>query len=77
PKQFPNPNQLDVTYQHKRSLVFGTGIHTCFGERLARLETELLLRSMIEHLSNMQLSRKPIREKSILLRSLREIWVKF
>lgn len=40
PRQFQDPDQLDLARKPNRHLAFGHGIHYCLGAPLARLETE-------------------------------------
>lgn len=41
PKQFPDPDRLDIRRHPNRHLAFGFGIHTCAGNSLARMEAEV------------------------------------
>lgn len=43
---FPEPLQFDITRDPNPHLGFGTGIHTCLGRHLARLEMSVLLQKM-------------------------------
>jgi cytochrome P450 len=38
PREFPNPEQLDLTRATDRSLVFASGIHHCIGHLLAKMQ---------------------------------------
>lgn len=47
PKQFENPENLDITRDCDRHVAFGQGIHFCVGSPLARLEAQIALRSFL------------------------------
>jgi cytochrome P450 len=41
PAQFPEPDRLDLRRHPNRHLAFGSGIHTCAGNSLARMEAQV------------------------------------
>lgn len=43
PREFPDPDRLDVRRTPERSLYFGHGHHVCIGKSLARLEARVAL----------------------------------
>jgi cytochrome P450 len=43
PREFPEPDRLDVRRRPERSLYFGYGQHVCIGKSLARLEARVAL----------------------------------
>jgi cytochrome P450 len=43
PREFPEPDRLDVRRQPERELYFGYGQHVCIGKSLARLEARVAL----------------------------------
>jgi cytochrome P450 len=49
PRQFPDPDQLDLAREPNRHLAFGWGIHFCLGAPLARLEAALAFSSLLAH----------------------------
>ncbi|QBD77186.1 cytochrome P450 [Ktedonosporobacter rubrisoli] len=52
PEQFPHPDHLDVLRAENRPLSFGHGIHYCLGASLARMEIEIALETLLQHLHN-------------------------
>jgi cytochrome P450 len=50
------PDVLDVTRVGSQHLTFGHGIHFCLGAPLARVETPIALRHVIERLPELRLA---------------------
>jgi fatty acid omega-hydroxylase len=59
PERFPNPNKFDLEREHKESLGWGAGIHTCFGGPLARLEVNTALEAFLRRVQNPRLVVNP------------------
>jgi cytochrome P450 len=55
PEQFTNPNKFDLERPEKESLGWGSGIHTCFGGPLARLEVNTALEVFLRRVKNPRL----------------------
>jgi cytochrome P450 len=55
PEQFPNPNKFDLKRKNTESLGWGSGIHTCFGGPLARLEVNIALETFLRRVQNPRL----------------------
>jgi fatty acid omega-hydroxylase len=55
PKKFPNPNKFDPERRNNEHFGWGSGIHTCFGGPLARLEVNLALETFIRRVENPRL----------------------
>ena len=47
PAQFPDPDRLDIRRNPNRHLAFGSGIHTCAGNTLARMEAQVAIQKMV------------------------------
>jgi len=47
PAQFPDPDRLDIRRQPNRHLAFGSGIHTCAGNSLARMEAQVAIQKLV------------------------------
>jgi cytochrome P450 len=56
PRQFDDPDRLDLTRAPNRHLAFGWGIHFCLGAPLARLEAALAFRSLLERVPGLALA---------------------
>ncbi|MFJ8916967.1 cytochrome P450 [Amycolatopsis sp. NPDC102389] len=58
-ERFEDPHRLDVTRSASGHLAFGHGIHYCVGAPLARLETEIALRGLLERFPALDLDAEP------------------
>ena len=47
-RQFPDPDAFDITRTPNKHLAFGTGIHTCAGNSLARMEGRIAFTKLLE-----------------------------
>ncbi|WP_067534778.1 cytochrome P450 [Nocardia crassostreae] len=62
PKMFEEPNRFDITRPNAREhLAFSSGIHSCLGASLARMEGAHALRSLFERFPGLELSGTPQR----------------
>jgi cytochrome P450 len=80
PKQFHNPEELDIARQENQHLAFGKGIHYCLGAPLARLEGQIAFGTLIQRLPNLHLASDPeqlIWNNNFMLRGLRSLPVTF
>jgi cytochrome P450 len=55
PSRFPNPNHFDPQRKDNEHLGWGSGIHTCFGGPLARLEVNVALETFLRRVENPRL----------------------
>lgn len=77
PRQFADPDRLDVRRPHLRHLAFGGDAHMCLGITLARLEGQLSLTALIQHFPNLHLlDENPDWGSNFALRGLRTLRVR-
>ncbi len=74
PRQFGDPDGLDVGRDEGSHISFGRGIHACIGAPLARLEARIALEILLERFSSIRLSGPPPEFRgSIVLRGLESL----
>jgi len=61
PRRWEEPTRFDITRKATGQVGFGTGIHGCVGQMIARLEVEMMLTAMIERVASIELTGKPDR----------------
>jgi len=78
PRRFPNPDRFDPLRPDNEHLGFGSGIHTCFGGPLARLEINLALEIFLRrvHSPRLVVDPPPYRRNQVF-RGPRHLWVDF
>jgi cytochrome P450 len=72
PAWIDRPNELDFTRQGvRRSMAFGTGLHTCIGQHLARLEMRTLLQVLYAESPEFSIDTSAVRHRpNIIYRGL-------
>ena len=56
PKQFKDPNQLNLKRLNNQHLAFSAGPHFCIGSQLARLEGQIALLNLVQRFPEMKLT---------------------
>jgi cytochrome P450 len=56
PKQFKEPDDLDLKRLNNQHLAFSAGLHFCIGAQLARLEGQIALLSLVQRFPKMKLA---------------------
>jgi cytochrome P450 len=56
PKQFQEPNDLDLKRLNNQHLAFSAGLHFCIGAQLARLEGQIALLNLVQRFPKMKLT---------------------
>jgi cytochrome P450 len=67
PLKFPNPNTYDPARRDNEHFGWGSGIHTCFGGPLARLEVNIAFETFLRRVENPRLvvDPPPYRQSSV------------
>jgi fatty acid omega-hydroxylase len=78
PRRFPNPSEFDPERLDNQHFGWGSGIHTCFGGPLARLEVNVALETFIRRVENPRLVVDPPEyRRSNVFRGPRHLLVDF
>jgi 4-methoxybenzoate monooxygenase (O-demethylating) len=68
PRRWDQPDTFDVTRRAAGHMTFGTGIHGCVGQAVARLEAEAVFSALAKHVASFELTGEPTRRFNNLLR---------
>ncbi len=69
-RQWPEPDRYDITRRPAGHMAFGSGIHGCVGQVVARLEGELILTGLAKRVKAIELAGAPTRRLNNTLRAL-------
>jgi 4-methoxybenzoate monooxygenase (O-demethylating) len=70
PRRWENPDRYDVTRRTSGHVAFGSGIHMCVGQLVARLEGELILSALARKVAAIQITGPVKRRYNNTLRGL-------
>jgi cytochrome P450 len=73
PRRWDRPDTFDVTRRAAGHMTFGTGIHGCVGQAVARLETEAILTALAKRVASFELTGEPERRLNNTLRGFDRI----
>ncbi len=78
PREFYQPEKLDITRQENRHLAFADGIHYCLGAVLARAQAHIAIAAIVQNFDELKLNtEKLVWRKNIYLRGLISLPVTF
>lgn len=69
-RQWPEPDRFDIERRPTGHMAFGSGIHGCVGQVVARLEGELILTALARRFKRIEIAGEPTRRLNNTLRAL-------
>ena len=73
PRHWSDPDRFDIDREGTDHLAFGTGLHYCLGQALARLETRVVLETLFRAGPDLRIAGTPERIPSPVLRGFRHL----
>jgi cytochrome P450 len=70
PRRWDRPERFDITRRAVGHVGFGSGIHACVGQMLARLEGQVVLAALARRFERIELAGPPVRRLNNTLRGL-------
>ena len=70
PRRWERPDQFDVRRRATGHMTFGTGIHGCIGQAVARLEAEAVFAALAKRVRAFEMTAQPTRRLNNTLRGL-------
>jgi 4-methoxybenzoate monooxygenase (O-demethylating) len=70
PRRWDKPDTFDVRRRAAGHMTFGTGIHGCVGQAVARLESEAIFAALAKRVASFELTGEPTRRLNNTLRGL-------
>lgn len=76
PRQFPEPDRLDLKRKNNAHLAFGAGAHACLGLHLARLEAQIVFPAFLRRFPHIELCHDELEwSQALALRGLKRLKV--
>ncbi|MDB5504058.1 MAG: cytochrome [Tardiphaga sp.] len=76
PRRWAEPDRYDITRKTSGHVGFGSGVHLCVGQLVARLEGEVMLSALARKVASIEITGKPTRRFNNTLRGLESLPVK-
>ena len=76
PRRWEEPERFNISRKISGHVGFGTGVHACVGQMIARLEIEALTNAMVERVASIELAGKPERLLHNTLRAVSKLPVR-
>jgi cytochrome P450 len=76
-RQWPEPDRFDITRNAGGNVAFGSGIHGCVGQMVARLEGEVVLTTLAERVRQIEIVGTPVWKPNNTLRGLASLPLRF
>ncbi|MDX3895939.1 cytochrome P450 [Pusillimonas sp.] len=73
PRRWQNPDKFDITRKATGHIGFGTGIHGCAGQMMARLEGDIVMGAFARKVGSLQLAGEPVRHFNNTVRGFTSI----
>jgi len=76
-RKWPDPDRFDIGRRPTGHVAFGTGIHGCVGQAVARLEGELILTALAKRVARIEVAGPHTRRLNNTLRALETLPLRF
>jgi len=73
PRRWENPDSYDIARRASSHVGFGSGVHMCVGQLLARLEGEAILAALARRIEAVEITSTPVRAYNNTLRGLESL----
>jgi cytochrome P450 len=72
-RQYPDPDRFDIERNPVDHLAFGSGVHSCAGQALARLGANAILAALARRVQTIRLAGEPVRHLNNTVRGLESL----
>jgi cytochrome P450 len=76
-RHWPQPDRFDITRNAGGHVGFGSGIHGCVGQMVARLEGEIILTTLTERVRHIEIAGAPVWKPNNTLRGFASLPLRF